>query len=689
DEELAQLNLHLKHATEGKGTTILISGEAGTGKTKLVETFLEQAKKKDVTILSGWCLSEVTTPYLPFIEAFNTYNALLRKEKRSFSLPQTEFQLGDQLSNINNDYGISASGTGSQTLEILQKPSGFSPQIWRDQVFAVIIDKLHLIASKKPLILFIDDIHWADSASLALLHYIARAVKNSERAIVLGTFRSDELVADTEGHPHPLAEIIRMMRREDIFAEIKLSNLNQFNLKKIAEDMIGGNLNSQFIEKLATESKGNPLFIVESLRMLSEQQGLIFDNNQWNISITELGLPTKIKDIILRRLSVLDYSQRRVLDVAATIGEKFDINILCAVLGKDVLEVLETLNIIAHSTRLVSVEENYYKFDHERSRKTVYEAIASPLKQGYHAKIAKILESSKDIAFHLSDLAYHYAHSGNKEKAIKYALVAAKDELAKFSNQQAIQHFKYVLRNIKEEQVEQKNDALEGLGDAYAANSMYEEAIKTFDKLATSDIGLVRLRALRKATDAAFHKWDKPDILLEYAKKAEELASLNRLEMGRIINNRGRAFSLGGHGDLSQDLEDYNTALEIFEEENSLADIADALWRSGIITCALGSLGEGLNRLLRSIAIFREIGDTRKETEANLAAAQIFFGLGFFSVALSKYSTVHILGEKLGMFNELAQASYGLSLIHEHDGNIREALSQILKVIDYHKKTRC
>ncbi|MEJ2241781.1 MAG: DUF2791 family P-loop domain-containing protein, partial [Candidatus Bathyarchaeota archaeon] len=689
EKELAQLDLSLKNAIEGKGTTIFVSGEAGTGKTRLIETFLEKAKKKDLTVLSGWCLSEVTTPYLPFIEAFNTYNAISSKEQKSLSQKQNEFQfsVGENLYNVNKESKIPTMGTGSQTIQILQKPLGFSPQIWRDRLFSAIVDKIHSISSKKPLILFIDDIHWADSASLALLHYIARAVKNSERVIVLGTFRSDELVADVEGHPHPLAEIIRMMRREDLFTEIKLSNLSNIDLAKIAEDMIGGNLNLQFVEKLAAESKGNPLFIIESLRMLSEHQGLIFENNQWRLSITELGLPTKIKDIILRRLSVLDYYQRRVLDVAATIGEKFNIKILSAVLGKDDLEILETLNIIAHSTRLVSVEENYYKFDHERSRKTVYESIASPLKQGYHAKIAKILESSKDVAFHLSDLAYHYAQAGNKEKAIKYALVAAKDELAKFSNQQAIQHFKYVLRNIEQEQVKQKNDALEGLGDAYAANSMYEEAIKTFDKLAVSDIGLIRLRALRKATDAAFHKWDKPDILLEYAKKAEELASLNRLEMGRIINNRGRAFSLSGRGDLRQDLEDYNTALEIFEEENSLADIADALWRSGILTCALGSLREGLSRLLRSIAIFREIGDIRKEAEANLAAAQIFFGLGFFSVALSKYSIVHVLGEKLGMFNELAQASYGLSLIYEHYGNIREALSQALKVIDYNKKT--
>ena len=161
EKELAQLNLYLKNAIEGKGTTIFISGEAGTGKTRLIETFLEKAKKKDITVLSGWCLSEVTTPYLPFIEAFNTYNAILSKEQQSLSPQQTEFQfsLGENLLNVNKESRTSSSGTGSQTIQILHKPLGFSPQIWRDQLFAAIVDKLHSISSKNPLILFIDDIH--------------------------------------------------------------------------------------------------------------------------------------------------------------------------------------------------------------------------------------------------------------------------------------------------------------------------------------------------------------------------------------------------------------------------------------------------------------------------------------------------------------------------------------------------
>jgi len=689
EEELAQLELYLNHATEGKGTTIFVSGEAGAGKTRLIETFVENAKNIDVAVLSGWCLSEATAPYFPFIEAFNTYYTLQSKKDSSFGLRQTEFRLslGEKKLDVDEESGITETATRSMPQKRIGMPDSFSPQVWKDQAFAKVASILNSISTEKPLILFLEDIHWADSASLALLHYISRVIKNSERVMLLATFRSDELTADAEGHPHPLAEVMRMMKREDLYTEIKLSNLNQADVKRIAESMVGGSIRPQLAEKLTVESKGNPLFIVESLRMLHERQSLKLENNQWRLTADELGLPNKIKDVILRRIAVLKYSQRRVLDAAAVIGEKFDIDLLSSVLGMDTLEVLETLNMVAHTTRLVSVEENYYKFDHERSRVTLYEELASPLKQGYHAKIAEKLESTKGAPPPFSDLAFHYAQAGKKEKALKYALDAAKDALARFSNKQAIQHFKYVLQNTEEEQTEQRNIALEGLGDAYTSNQMYGEAIKTFTKLADSEKGLLRLRALRKATDAAFYKWDEPDILLEYAKKAEELAPYNRLEMARIINNRGRAFSWAGRGDFKMDLADYNKALKIFEEENSLADVAEALSRSGLITAGVGNVEKGISRILRSIAIFQEIGDNRKEAEAALFAGQIFYGLGFYSESRRKHVAVLKIGEKLGMFNELTWASSGLSLINEHEEHLNKALSQALKAIEHAKKT--
>ena len=199
---------------------------------------------------------------------------------------------------------------------------------------------------------------------------------------------------------------------------MKLSNLNQANVGNIAENMLGGAVCKDLVEKLSEESRGNALFVIESLRMLFENGGIFRANNQWALASDKVGVPTKVKDIILRRLIALKPNQRRTLDIASVIGDKFDPQLLGAVLNQDNLEVLETLNTIALSKSLVCVEGDYYRFDHAKSREVLYDEILLPLKKGYHERIAERIETLRkdDETLSLSDLAYHYIQAGNKPK---------------------------------------------------------------------------------------------------------------------------------------------------------------------------------------------------------------------------------------------------------------------------------
>jgi len=222
---------------------------------------------------------------------------------------------------------------------------------------------------------------------------------------------------------------------------------------------------------------------------------------------------------------------------------------------------------------------------------------------------------------------------------------------------------------------------------------MYGDAIKTFDELAASETGVVRLRALRKAMDAAFLKGDEPDLLMEYTSKAEEVAVDNRLEEARVINSRARAWGFAGGGDLKMDLADYDVVLQIFEEENSIADTADALWRSGLYSVFFEDSQErGLGKLLRSVAIFRELGDVRKEIEATLNTGLAFlFFTGLLPEARREYANVLRIGEKLDVFAELAQASAlyfdGERYFDQRGEKLAEPVSQALKGLEYCKKT--
>ncbi len=672
ERELKELRRCLELVLIGKGTTVFVSAEAGVGKSRLINEFTEFAMQEiGVIRLAGWCLFKAEVPYFPFIEAFNSYFSTLSAKSNKEEL----------------ELNLYLKGSPNNTeARMLSYPS---PQTLKDQTFSTVVKTLHTIASQHPVILVIEDVQWADSASLALIHYVSRAINGSERILVLATFRSEELTNDADGYPHPLVETLCMMRREELFKEINLVGLNDVCITLMAENMLGGNLQPEFAEKLADESKGNPLFIVESLRMLHENNSIVQENNEWRLKVDKIGIPSKIKDIIRRRLSRLNYAQRRILDAASVIGEEFEVKLLSEVVGQDTLEVLETLNTVAHSTSLVQVDENRYRFDHARSRETIYAVLAAPLKRGYHNRIAEILESSKGAALPLSNLAYHYAEAGSKEKAVKYALAAAKDDLARWSIAQAIKHFEYVLLNADEGYGVENRSALEGLGDAYAASSRFGDAIKTFDKLALAETGTARLRAFRKAMDAAYAQGDKPDLLLEYARKAEELGVDDRLEMARILSNRGKAHGWGGRGDVKQDLADYNAALQMFEDENSFVDIAEALLRSGQVAAIFFDdlRKKGLAQLLRSNAMFRELGDVRKEIEVTRWTGTSLNISGLAKEAGREYASVLRLGEKLGVFAELAQATMYLGESYEKEGKLADALTKTLTALEYCRRT--
>lgn len=520
------------------------------------------------------------------------------------------------------------------------------------------------------------------------MHYIARSIA-LERLIIIATFRSEEIRARLKGEPHPLAETLRLMAREDLFKEIRLQNLNQACVGRIAESMLGGSLDAEFVEKLSEESQGNPLFVVEALRMMYSQGALLRENCKWRLVSDSVGIPPKVKDIIMRRLEALRPSQRGIFDAASVIGEKFDPKVVADVLSQDNVSVLQSLRTVAQSTLLIFNEGDDYRFEHSKIQEMLYKEIPPPLKKEFHSRIASILEAKNQgsMEFPFSNVAYHYAQAGNKEKAIKYSLVAGQKALAKWSNVQAIEHFRYVLENVGVQQAEERRAALEGLGDAYAANCMYAEAIKTFDELAASETGALRLRAIRKAMDAAFIKGDKPDLLLDYAKKAEELRIYDRLEMARVLQNRGRAFAWASRGDASLDLADYGAALHIFEEENSLSDVAEALARDGEASFFYEEMYEkALGELLRSVALLRELGDFRGEIQATLRTAYGFALCGLNTEARLELSKVLREGERLSIFFELARARGILSLLAEGEGDYSKAISEVSKSMEYNQK---
>ena len=664
--ELEELSQFLECAIGGRGTTVFISGEAGSGKTRLIREFSELAQKKNVQVLTGWCLSNSVEPYFPFTEAFESF---LSSETSSLAKQKI---LKISLIELNR----------TERQEV-------TPQAWKDKTFAAITKELFTLSSNKPMILLIDDMHWADSASLSLLHYVSQAIE-AERILIIATFREEEFNTQTNEllNPSPLVQTVRLMGREGLYHKIKLGQLDPQEIRLIAESMLDGKIDLSFERKLQLESHGNPLFIVESLRLLSKQGSIIQENNHWIHTVEKFEIPAKVKDVILRRLDILTPNQRKVLNAASVIGTKFDPELLAAVIIKDSLDILEELNTIAKATLLIHDEGKLYRFDHAKYQEMLYEEIPIPLKTKYHLRIAQKLEDINQSSdeLQLGELAYHYVLSQNTQKAIKYSLLAGKNALARYSNAEAIKHFNFVIQTVEEKQkfVPEKIEAIEGLGDAFYANSMFTDALKAYEQLSSMASGAVRLRALRKAMDAAFFEGDTIH-LLELTMQAEPLATEDRLETARILYRKGRALIYKGN--FAQALEDYEAALKISEEEYSISDVASELIGVGVANIYAGKLEKGIAAVLRSIAILGELGDLRRQMEGYWAAGVQFADIGLGRESSDMLKKGIEIGEKLSDYKTIAESNALLASIISGIGDTKGALSKGLTALEYCNKT--
>ena len=635
ERELKELQILLDSVVKGKGKTVFVSGEAGTGKTRLVREFLSSVKhEKEIITLTGWCLSDACVPYFPFKEVFKAYFSTFTAKDDSAN-PQRSATANPQEEELSKaeETELKAWVSGSASSGNFGKFEGLAPQAWKDLTFATMTKALFSLSTKKPTILFIDDVHWADSASLALLHYISRAI-TSQRILILAAFRSEELNLDEEGRPHPLVNTLRLMRREDLFKEIKLQGLLPRDILKLAENMIGGPFQVSLAQKLTDESQGNPLFIVESLRLLSEKGSLIQENSKWHLSTDAIEIPTKIRDIILRRAGILKLDHRKMLEVASVMGAKFDPELLGTVLGLNNLEVLETLSRIASASSLIVEEGSFFKFDHSKSRDALYEEISLPLRKAYHSRVAEKLEEIKGKKLPVSDLAYHYFQAGNKEKALQYSLAAGEEALALFSGAEAIKHFNYVLNVAGEdkEHIKERETALEGIGDSLYALGNLKEAAKVFEKLSCeANSNLTKLRSLRKALYVNHFLGDFSHSL-EIANKAMEIVTenpqLDRLECARARLNKGMMERSTGNSKAA--IQDDEEAVQVFEEEYSLPDLVEGLPELAWAYVDEGQLENGLSMAIRACALSEYARSLDRQDVAILVLSLLFFfcGLG-------------------------------------------------------------
>ena len=636
DSEIRLLMHHLDSALNIKGTTIFVYGEAGVGKTRLINEFLAHAKKIGAEVLRGWCLSEAAIPYFPFTEAFNTYMSTTSDAKAK--------------SIMTKQLGIVGWLKGTETTQESKTQEFLStPEIERDKTFEAVARVLLHLSAQKPLVLFMDDLQWADHLSLALIHYLSRKCRNS-RLLIIGTYRPEETIPTEEGRLHPLEETMFSMNREDLLIKMELKSLKRDDLSELVRSIFHTSIDEELVEKLYEETEGNPLFAIETLNLVVEEGFLSEKEGQWILTAPaeKMGIPSKIQEVITRRIKRLGREERRLLDLAAVCGYSFNPNIMGKIMASDVADILQTLVEIEQRHMLIRPEDSTFEFTHHRIREVIYESLPGELRRVYHLKTAGCLEqvlAEKASDSCIADIAFHYVEGGAPEKAFEYLLKLGKKTVKIFANAQAIEYLEKAL------EATQKNTSL-------ATN---ENLAKIYRLRGTAWLYQDEAKARRDFV-----------LMLQNAKNLGDISMIAQAHFAL-----GTTY-LPHMGELDEALQHLTTAVEMARNAGNRHLEARS---SGLIgsTLMLGStpdtMDEGHTWLEESYRISKEIGDKVTETENLLIYGLYYNWKGEFSRAKESLKKSITVAEELGSIPNRAQILRFLSIVLAGNGEYNEAIS--------------
>ncbi|HLF07027.1 MAG TPA: tetratricopeptide repeat protein, partial [Thermoplasmata archaeon] len=279
-------------------------------------------------------------------------------------------------------------------------------------------------AERAPVLLFIDDAHWADEPTLGWLHQLARSAKDSPVSMMI-TYRPEE----TPDSPEGLDGTLRLIARESRFERLELAPLAPAGVNLLIEVSLGGPVKDpEFLERLFRATGGNPLYVIETTMLSVTEKALTRDGVGWRLArdLKSLTIPTRVRDVVARRVSALSSEERGLAEVAAVLGEEFTLGLVVEVAGTPRKEAAKLLDSLERSHRVIHSTPRGYRFHHSIVRETLYDAVGAGMRRELHAAAAEALERSPGRIDRREELiAWHYAQAGDAERGVPAILKAA------------------------------------------------------------------------------------------------------------------------------------------------------------------------------------------------------------------------------------------------------------------------
>ena len=350
------------------------------------------------------------------------------------------------------------------------------PETERYLLYAAVAGLLEGAGEQEPLLLILDDLHWADSPTLSLLRHIV-TTGPSMRLMVAGTYRDSDLSRD-----HPLTALLADLHRERGVQRLKLTGLETDDVVTLMEAVAGHELDEDgraLALAIARETAGNPFFAGELLRHLTESGAIVQeDGGRWRLvgDVAQLGLPQSVREVVGRRVERLGSDARAALSAAAVIGRDFDFDLLVAVVDLSEASLLDLLEQAVAASLLQESSERAgrFTFTHALVEHTLYEDLGRTRRARLHQLVAETLEAQcgDDPGERLGELAAHWAAatvSANPGKALRYARQAGERALQALAPDEAARWYRQALELHKQAPGDDRCERCElliGLGEA-------------------------------------------------------------------------------------------------------------------------------------------------------------------------------------------------------------------------------
>lgn len=598
DLPLETLSRLIEQATGGVGHTVLIAGEAGIGKSRLVNEAKNRADKHGFHILQGSCFEpDQVLPYAPLLDLLRTFIT----NHSDTEITSAFNAIMPELVKLVPDLAARLPG--------IEPSSALEPEAEKRRLFDALARFFtgEAGSERTRLLIVIEDLHWCDNISLEFLLMLARRIVSKSILMVL-TYRTDELTPALE---HFLLEL----NRERISTEVLLQPLSQVEMDEMLRAIFetDRSMGDTFQQKLYALTEGNPFFVEETLKALAVSGSIFFERGEWNYQFDRgLHIPRSIKDVVRHRTELLSKEARHLLELASVAGRRFDFSLLQALTQLGEQELLIRVKELISAQLVVEESSDQFSFRHALTREAVYLSLLIRERKKYHKQAAEMLERlyAPSLDAQVSNLAYHYFEAGEWDKAFTFSQQAGEQAQALYAPHTAIEQFTRALEAARHLPISrfvlfrERGQLYETIGEFSRAQADYEQALNSAIMVHNSKAewqALIKLGSLWSERDYR-RTGDYFQQALNLARKMGDPASL-----AHSLNRNGNWHA--NVGDLDEALRLHQQALDIFQGLKDRGGLAETLDLLGMTSQINGDLVQGVLYYQRAVEIFHELDD--------------------------------------------------------------------------------